>query len=338
MADNIFKNIWNKTRAFVLRSAKPGAEHLQVQLTKGEKTVVFIGAYLIALTMWFIVNLNGTFNVTVKMPIELAGLPSDKALTDNLPEYVEVDLTGTAFPLIGIYNNPPKVPISVDAKSVNLFNQIRQKMSSVQEIEVTKVDPMLIQVNLENRITKKIPVILPVDVAFTSRHGFISEPMLTPDSIEVSGAESQIRGLNEWVIQDTLKLKSVKKDINSVIALENTNPLVHTNVNEVKYSAEVSEFTESEVNILIKAKDIPRGESIVFNPASVTIKYDVPLKYYSEVASLRPYEVYVPYDKIKNDQTGFVSPDIELTATEYYLKLRNFQPKVVAYFSVLDTN
>ncbi len=338
MAKKIFLNIWRRTKSFVVGGKKPGAEQMMAPLTSKEKTVVFVGAFLIAIVMWLLVNLNGTFNITVKMPLELADLPAEKSLTDNLPEYVEVHITGSALPLIGIYNNPPKIPISVEARSVNLFNQIRQKMSTVQEIEVTKVEPMLIQVNLEDRITKKIPIVLPVELQFEKRYDLISEPIITPDSIEVSGAESQIRYINEWVISDTLKLKAIKTDIKQVVPLKNNNPLVQLNTTEVNYMASVSEFTEGEVNILIKTRDIPRGESIVYNPSSITIKYDVPLRYYNEVSKLRPYEVYVPYAKILEDQTGYVTPDIELTSTNYNLKLRSFQPKVVAYFSVVGNN
>jgi hypothetical protein len=73
-----------------------------------------------------------------------------------------------------------------------------------------------------------------------------------------------------------------------------------------------------------------------YNPSSVTIRFDVPIEQYSAVSKIRPYEVYVPYSKIVEDSTGFVTPDIQQTAEDYELKLRSFQPKAVAYFTVLD--
>ena len=139
-----------------------------------------------------------------------------------------------------------------------------------------------------------------------------------------------------FIVRDSLKLTGIRDDISERVELINTNPLIDLSLSEITYSANVSEFTEAEITALIRTRDLPRGQSITFNPSSVTIKYDVPLEQYAEISRIRPYEVFVPYQKIREDSTGFVTPEIELTASEYALKIRSFQPKAVAYFSVLD--
>src|SRR5690554_1076258 len=336
MVNDYFNKVREWLASLGKKGTKPGAEEMQVHFAKNERIFVFIASYIIALSMWFLVNLNGIFNITIKMPVEIGAIPSTKALTDDLPKFVEVNLTGTALPLISLYNNPPTVTIAVDAPNVNVFNQVRQRMNSVQEVEVIKVEPLVIQVNLEDKITKKVPIHLPNKLSFESRFGLIGEPKLVPDSIEISGAASQINNIQKWVIKDTLELANIRDDVNKIVLVNNENPLIETSLKTLIYQANVSEFTESEISVLIKTRDLPRGESITYNPASIVIKYDVPLKQYAELSRLRPYEVYVSYSKIKEDRTGFVTPDIELVAPQYNLKLRSFQPKAVAYFSVLD--
>ena len=138
------------------------------------------------------------------------------------------------------------------------------------------------------------------------------------------------------MLSDTLSLSNVREDISQIIPITPKDPLIDYDVDQIRFLADVSEFTEGEVSVYIRTRNIPRGNIINYNPSTVTIRFDVPIEQYVEVQNLRPYEVYVPYQEIVEDSTGFVTPDIELVTTEYQIKLRSFQPKAVAYFSVLD--
>lgn len=336
MEGNSIKNIKNLILSYIKKGTKPGSEETEKRIFTRGNILIFVFSYLTAISLWFAVNLNGVFNITVNMPLEIGAIPNNLALRNDLPETIEVNLTGTALPLIGIYNNPPAIAIDVDNKEVNLFDQVRQKLNSIQEVEVSKVNPILLSVDLEEKISKKVPLKLKWDINFKERYGLISFPKISPDSVVITGAISQVQKYKEWVISDSLKLKDIRDDISQTILLNNENPLIDISVNQISFAAEVSEFTENEISVYIRTRDLPRGQNITYNPSSITIRYDVPLKQFAELTGKIPYAVYVPYQKIRDDVSGFVTPDIELTATKYALKLRNFQPKAVAYFSVVD--
>lgn len=326
---NLFSSLMSK-------GVKPGEEAKNSGLLSKENVLVFGGAYLVSLVLWFVVNLNGVFNVNLQVPIQLSSLPADKALSSNLPKFVSVDLTGEALELIRIYNNPPVIDINVEDRNVNLFNQIRQQFNTVQNVEVIKVEPISLVVSLEDKVSKKIPVIVPTNLKFQNRYGLISEPSLSPDSITISGAVSEVSKVDSWVLKDTLILTDIRNDIRVNLTLENENQLISLSNSSVNYSADVSEFTEGEINVYIRTRGLPRGENITYNPSSINIKYDVPIELYSSLQSQRIYEAYVDYSEIRDDFTGFVSPNIELLTTQYNIRLRNFQPKAVAYFSVVE--
>jgi len=336
MPENSHQNIKDRILSYVKKGIKPGEEETDSLLLSKESILVFIFAYLIAISLWFAVNLNGIFNITVNMPLEIGSIPNDLAITDELPEYVEVSLSGTALPLISLYNNPPSIPIDVEDQEINLFNQVRQQMNSFQEVEVSKVEPILVTVNLEKKTTKKVPIKFNWDFEFESRYGLITNPTISPDSISITGAVSQLNSINEWVIQDSVKVTGIKDDIEVQIPIINENPLYDVSLSDITLTANVSEFTENEVTVYIRTRDLPRGQNITYNPSSITIRYDVALEQFAEISNETLYAVYVPYRKIQEDETGFVTPDIELIATKYALKLRTFQPKAVAYFSVVD--
>lgn len=301
-----------------------------------ERIAVYIVAFLMALSLWFIVNLNNDYRITINIPVETGEIPEEMALVDGLPEFLQVEVSGDGWKLVSLYNNPPEIPIDVVEGEVNLFDQVRQRFNVEQDVNVIKVQPLIIDIALEPKISKKIPIRLATDLSFVDRYGLVSEPEFKPDSLTITGAASQIEEINEWIIEDTLFLENVREDVDQLVSVSSTDPLLEVDVDEIRFSANVSEFTEGEVSVYIRTRGLPRGSIINYNPSIVTIRFDVPIEQYAEVQRQRPYEVYVPYQEILEDSTGFVTPDIELVATQYNIKLRSFQPKAVAYFSVLD--
>ncbi len=318
---------------FKVRTPNPDQD---IRSKRRERIAVFVIAYIMALSLWFIVNLNGDYRITINIPIEVGAIPQDMALAEGLPEFLEVEVSGDGWKLVNLYSNPPEIPIDVIEGEVNLFDQVRQRFTVEQDVSVLKVQPLFISIGLEEKISKKIPIKLHSDLQFEDRYGLVSDPVFNPDSLTITGARSQINKIDYWMLSDTLSLSNVREDISQIIPITPKDPLIDYDVDQIRFLADVSEFTEGEVSVYIRTRNIPRGNIINYNPSTVTIRFDVPIEQYVEVQNLRPYEVYVPYQEILEDSTGFVTPDIELVTTEYQIKLRSFQPKAVAYFSVLD--
>lgn len=335
MAENSNTNLFGRFKEWFKTGMRPGDDN-QKNIVRREKIIVFMAAYIMAISLWFIVNLSSSFNINVNVPIEAGNVPENMALTEKLPEFVQVGVSGEGWQLFSLYNDPPRITINVDEGDVNLFEQVRQRLSFIQGIDVSKVQPLLISVDMEPKITKKVPVVLHHELSFQNRFGLIGEVEVFPDSITITGAESVVDDIEEWEVQDTLKLQNIRENVFTSIPLNFDDNLMELSHSAITFRAKVSEFTEGETTVYIRTRGLPRGQSINYNPSSVHIKYDVPIGQYTQVQQIKPYEVYVPYSKILEDSTGFVTPDIELTATEFEIRLRSFQPKAVAYFSVLD--
>ncbi|WP_020404297.1 CdaR family protein [Gracilimonas tropica] len=336
MAEIKEHEIITRIKNFVRPGTKPGADEDDARFLRREKIIVFIGAYIMAISLWFIVNLGGSFNLTLNVPVEPGNIPEDMALTEDLPEFVQVSISGDGWQLLNLYNDPPTVVINIEESEVNMFDQVRQRLSYLQEVDIAKVQPLILSVNLEPKISKKVPVKINTNLQFQNRYGLVGEPSYSPDSITVTGAESKIAGIEQWEVKDTLRLSDIRNDISTTLELEGSEGVIELSEQQIRFEANVSEFTEGETTVYIRTRGLPRGQNVNYNPSSVTIKFDVPIEQYANVEKIQPYDVYVPYSKIVEDETGFVTPDIELIANEYELKLRSFQPKAVAYFTVLN--
>ncbi|RNC83761.1 MAG: hypothetical protein ED557_08260 [Balneola sp.] len=336
MAASFFEKFQLRIKRVFTFGVPPGGNEEDARAARRERVAVFVVAYIMAMSLWFIVNLNGDYNININVPIETGSIPDDMALIEDLPEFVQVEVTGDGWKLVNLFNNPPSVLVDITEGEVNLFDQVRQRFTVEQDVSVLKVQPFVVNIALEPKISKRIPIRLNTDIEFMNRYGLIEEPILQPDSLTITGAVSQVADISEWVITDTLTLRNVRDDISSIIPINQQNPLIVPSIEEITYTANVSEFTEGETSVYIRTRGLPRGQVINYNPSAVRIRFDVPLERFAEVQNIQPYEVYVPYSEIQEDSTGFVTPDIELIATQYQIRLRSFQPKAVAYFSVLD--
>lgn len=315
---------------------RPGSDEEEVTFLRREKVIVFIGAYIMAVALWFIVNLSGSYSIDVNLPVEPGNVPEDMALTEELPKFVEAGVSGDGWQLLSLYNDPPTVVINIENEEVNLFDQVRQRLSYLQDVDISKVQPLMIRLDMEAKVSKKIPVVLNTDIEFQNRFGMIGEPVISPDSITITGASSRISDINEWVVEDTLRLREVRNDISTTIPLREGTGVISLSESEISFEADISEFTEGETTVYIRTRGLPRGQNVTYNPASLTITYDVPIEQYADVEKVQPYEAYVPYSEIVEDSTGYVTPDVELVEKSYELRLRNFKPKAVAYFTVIN--
>lgn len=336
MAADFKNHFLQNIKRFLKPSTQSSSGEGDTRAVRRERIIVFVVAYILALSMWFIVNLNGDYSISINVPLRTGDIPENMALVEGLPEFVQVEVSGNGWKLVNLYNNPPAVYVDVVEGEVNLFEQVRQRFSIEQDVSVLKVQPFVVSIGLEPKVSKKIPIKLNTKLAFMERYGLVGPTSIQPDSIVITGAASQVNDIDVWEIPDTLRLSNIRDDILEVIELEPIAPLIEYDVEEITFLGDVSEFTEGEVTVYIRTRNLPRGSVINYNPSSVTIRFDVPIEQYALVQNARPYEVYVPYEEILEDSTGFVTPDIEQVATQFQLKLRSFQPKAVAYFSVLE--
>ena len=336
MADKFSNIVSERIKRLFKFGIPPGTTENDMRSARRERIAVFAIAYIMALSLWFIVNLNGDYNISINVPLESGDIPEDMALVEDLPEFVQVEVSGDGWKLANLFNSPPEVSIDITNGEVNLFDQVRQRFSVEQDVSVLKVQPFVINIGLEPKISKKIPIRLETKLSFMNRYGLIEETKIVPDSLIITGAQSQISDISEWVIPDTLVLNEIKDDILTTIPINVIDPLIIPSIDNLTLSGNVSEFTEGETSVYIRTRGLPRGQIINYNPSAVLIRFDIPIEQYGEVQNTRPYEAYVQYSEILEDSSGFITPDIELIATQYQIKLRSFQPKAVAYFSVVD--
>lgn len=300
---------------------------------KREKIIAFSVALFFALCLWFIVNLSRDFNVTIEVPIVLSNLPEDVTVSSDIPETVSVVLTGEGWNLISVYTNPPRVLVNAESDDVNLGEQLRGQVGVFSNLNIVQVRPMQLYIQKERRVSRKLPVRNRVNLLFADQFGLLSDPILSPDSITVMGAESVIDSLEFWDTTET-ELSNINESANRIIQLQSMSGLT-LEPSTVILSMEVAEFTEAEIRVPIRTRNLPSGRAVSYNPSSIMVRYDVPLAQFSEVQGVRLFNAFVDYSLIEEDDLGTIAPDVEIVDNSYNVRIRSFQPPRVSYFRIV---
>ncbi len=316
------------------KKKEPVKQGGKANFPRAEKVIVFIVAYVIAVSLWLLVNLGRDYTLNVRIPIEIAQLADDVSLADEPPAYTTVSIFGEGWKLLNIYNNPPAVLVDASDGVSNLAEIVQENIGSQQDVVIQKVQPGLLNLNIEERVSKMVPVIPRVSVDFRSQFDFVGSPRLIPDSVRITGAASRVQNITEWRTR-TIELSDVKDNLFVDMELERGPDIIHLNTNRVVFQADVSEYTEGEIRVFIRAEGLPENREVRFNPSVISIKYDVPLEEYAPAQEIVPYKAFVPYADLAADTTGFISPIIAPTTDELNLKLRSYQPRRVSYYEVI---
>ncbi|TNE73187.1 YbbR-like domain-containing protein [bacterium] len=307
-------------------------------MTSRERITIYFICYLFAVALWALVNLGREFELTLNVPVQITNIPDNLAQTDHFLESVEVSVNGEGWMLMNLYNAEPniEIPLNSDDKKprINVFEYTRRLVTSYPNVNLVKVEPSVVNLSLDENITKKVPVRSNIDLEFRAQHALLDESRMYPDSITIQGAQSILKDIR-YVETESLSLIDVKQDVDVEINLKQPGEFITLKRNTVRFRAKIAEFTEGEVRVFVRTENIPKGVEVKYNPAVISIRYDVPIDEYAASQDVVPYAAFVAYKDLEKDSTGFVTPVIKNLAPNLHLRIRSYQPKRVSYYNVL---
>ena len=298
------------------------------------KIFALVFALLFSLALWFIVNMGRDYNMTMMLPIQIINLPDDIALSTEVPDNAAVSVSGEGWSLFNLYINPPRVSLNVESQQVNMFEQVRSQIGSMSDVSVMQVDPMFLEIETEMRVSKKVPVESLVEINTENQFGVLGPAQITPDSISISGPASRVEDINAWNTAVT-GVNDVRSDVEMTVDLQTPDAGITITPSAVTLRADIAEFTEAEVRIPVRSRGLPSGRAVTFSPSSILVKYDVPLEHFNDVQSIRAFVAFVDFERLQEDTTGLIIPELEKVTDEYDVRLRSFQPTRVSYFNIL---
>jgi len=313
-----------------LGSDEPDTDHAENR----EKVIAFSIAFFISVCLWFIVNLSRDFNVTIQVPIQVASIPEGEIISSDVPDYASVNVSGEGWNIISVYNSPPRILVTAESGEVNLSEQMRNQISAFSDLNIIQVQPPMVTIETEKKATKKVPISNNVELNLREQFGLLEDPVITPDSVTISGTADALENITEWATED-VQINNVNSSFQRNISLQQPDSGVSLDRETVNYQVEVAEFTEAEVRVPIRTRNLPAGRAVTYNPSSITVRFSIPIDQYSEIQGEQPFQAYVDYSVLEEDSSGRVAPEIEVMETRFNIRFRSIQPSRVSYFRIV---
>ena len=286
---------------------------------------------LIAVVLWFTLSIRETYTVAIDMPTMVSNLPDDTALATLPPEMVQVQLRGEGIELFRFHFNPPTLLIDAAKDEVDFTSLVSLPPGVVAE----NFSPRVFQLQKERRISRKIPIRSQADIETAETYDFFELPVLMPDSVIVSGAQSIVNGLKEWPTVHYQR-SGLRDSLRVTIPLVDTlTGLVTLSRTATTLKAVAIEWTEGRRELRVEVTEVPTTQRIVqLEPPTVRVTYRVPLSQFEQARDARDFYATVPYTVMRADTTGYVRPRIH-QPSELWLRNVEYFPSTLRYYERL---
>lgn len=204
----------------------------------------------IALVFWLLVKLSGTYRSEKTVELYFS-LPEGKVFSALPPKDITATIEGTGWELLFDFLRSSQVSLSYDLRGVKdrfvlsrgqLRSEILSRLGSgsMSIVELNYDDIVLL---LEEKSSKRVPVGFRHRFSFVPGYQLQRNPEISPDSVTLTGPESQLAGVGEWPT-DSVVLEQLKKTVDQTVDLRPPPKGVYINADKVKVKVSVEQLSE----------------------------------------------------------------------------------------------
>lgn len=264
--------------------------------------LIFLFFLICSSLFWFIITLNKTYELTVSLPIEYKNIPPEIEFSTELPDSFSVKLKdkGTSMityqykkfdPVVINYNDyPTSNNKSLTVSTANVFDKFVKKQINQSSIIIDYYpDEIVIEkTHLESKKVKVNPIL---NINLDKQFFQCDDIKLTPDSVVIYGNKETLDSINSI---DTEKFTSEKlKDTLNTYLYIKAPEHCKVNPSKIKVTVPVEFYTQSNINIPIRVKNLPNNIVVKTIPNELNIRFLVGLSKYKEI---RPSDFILSLD------------------------------------------
>lgn len=261
--------------------------------------------------------MNTTFNYSIEIPLDVS-ISDNQSIGSNIIDSVKITMNGSGWDLLGvILKRDLKYSVDVsnlrrDARIV-LMQQVNERTGIPFAVRVLSVEPDTIYIAYGEVATKYIPVINNVVIEPRAGYDVIGRPVISPDSIKITGPAAEIRKINS-IQTESRTVKDVNSNVTIAVKLQSdlgaSIKLEQSEVN-ISYIVELSaEKTFEEITIVVQ--NIPPDKDVLLIPPTLSISFRGGVEELSEINATDIF-AFINFDDIYLDTLGYVVPKIEVS-------------------------
>jgi len=303
-------------------------------LAKNQKVKLFIIFFLISFLFWGVTKFSKNYSALVLFDVKYINVPSLLILE---PKYkiIEGYVNTSGFQLFfyRFFRKTLKVDFSAaeleNSKGLISLVSLRRSLDDQIIGSFLSFENEKLFFDYSVHITKKVAVKIDDNSKFNIASGFslINDPLIEPDSIDVSGPKSKLDKLNSIPILINSK-EEISANVESVVFLKNNDPFIRFNPDKVLYKQSIKKFTEQSFDVFLKVINIPDSLKIKLFPRKVKLFSSFPIEF---VNNVRNDDFELIFDYLDTNDGNFQSVPIRLNKSPNFSKNVRWEPKSISY-------
>lgn len=279
----------------------------------------FIGFLIASVFIWFLITLSKEYTATLSFLVKYNNIPQNKLLQKEPLKEIDIVVKSTGFNLVRSRFKKKIIQLnasSLNRKSTNKYYFLtKNQISAIQKqlysgVELEEVIQDSIFLDLGSLVSKKVKVVPNLDIKYHIGYDISESIVVKPDSILISGPESQIELLKS-IYLDLLKLEDVKANFSHDVKIKKA-----TNFNSIKIatetvniSGEVEKYTEGSFEIPFKVINLPEDVKLTMLNQTVEVVFVVGLSNFNKIDKSF-FEVTCDYNTSKENNLNYLLPKV----------------------------
>jgi len=297
------------------------------------RKISFWMTLLLAVLLWFYINLNDTYKMMVNVPLYVTP-PKGRAIEQQLQNTISIEMEGSGWNLLNyVYLNQAKrCNIHLDSVPRDSISYIissldfQKGLDGVNKISPRRFYPPRLNVTTDEIEDKRVNV--KPDIIMKLKPGFVlvGSTYTDPESILISGNKKSLENITEWKTMNT-EFNNVNASFNYIVNLSDSlNSIIKLDPNKVKLYGEVQQYGEitfDDITLKIIGGQLPNNHIIIPNNFKITLSGGIE---YLKNINTSDIELTIDYDDVINDTVGLLIPALKIPP--FTIKM-NIEPKFI---------
>lgn len=279
----------------------------------------FIGFLIASFFIWLLITFSKEYATVISYNVNYINIPQNKLLQETPVKKIDLAVKSSGFKILRskIINKT----INLDAATLkrkrgsNYYFLAKEQFTRIQKqllfgVEIQEITQDSIFLNLGLLTSKKVALKSNADINYHIGYDVVNKIKIEPDSIVVSGPESQIKKIN-FLNLSKIKLNDVKADFTEKVAI--LKPVKETNLKfsslTAKISGKVEKITEGSLQIPFKTKNLPNNISLTTLADNIEIRFIVALSNFAKVTETS-FEIECDYAVSEKNNLSYLIPKV----------------------------
>lgn len=278
----------------------------------------FIGALIVATGFWVLQRLNDTFEMEVRVPLSLVGVPRGVTLTTPLPPSVQVTLRDRGTQLMNYMRHRMR-PVTLEfalydkgdatGRGYVPLADVRHAINSqmLTSTVIQRITPDTLEFFYNRGLHRRLPVRL-AGTATATEHNYIHSVTFSPDSVIVYAPALVLDTMTHAYTEET-HISDIESDYVDHLRLRPIRGVKYE-PDVVQMTARVDYYTEKTVSVPVVGVNFPADKVLRAFPAQVDVTVRVGSKNYNNITS-DGFVLTVSYEELINHPGDRFRPEIK---------------------------